>query len=93
MPMSAEECRATQRHASEWPNLWGRTITASAKLCVRLPSNGVDLRRTQRLVPPIGPCPRCVCYIIPEFSPIRARRRFETSQKRHSDFFKFIPRH
>jgi hypothetical protein len=43
-----------------------RTITASAKLCVRLPSNGVDLRRTQRLAPPIGPCPRCVCYIIPE---------------------------
>jgi hypothetical protein len=43
-----------------------RTITASAKLCVRMPSNGVGLRRTQRLAPPIGPCPRCVCYITPE---------------------------
>src|SRR5260370_32796145 len=50
-PKSAER---TQRHASEWPNLSGRTITASAKLCVRLPISVVGLPRTQRLAPPIN---------------------------------------
>ena len=52
LPKSAER---TQRHASEWPNLSGRTVTASAKLCVKLPISGVGLPRTQRLAPPIGP--------------------------------------